>query len=119
MQVNKINKYTIFPMGSAVDLIIQDASNSSSMTISHYLDSTQFDTSSLPFTLIPVPKPIPYIKDPEFELAIRTKIDLSANDPNQQDMADKDKDTGKENYYNVSPSLSKPLPPGFIELKGQ
>ena len=117
MQIKKINKLTTMQLKAETDLIVAD-SNVSAMTISHYLDATQFQNDTIPFTLVAVPKAVPYVKNPEFELAIRAKVDLSVRGPTHQDLTDKGNDTGKENY-DSSPAITKPLPTGFIELKGE
>ena len=91
-------------------------SNSSGMVISHYAYSEKQTNATIPFEMEIVREYVPIIKDIEFCVVLRTKVDLTAIGPNEETIKDIGNDIGKYDYNNSVPSIPLDLPPGFKEL---
>lgn len=90
--------------------------NVGGMTVSHYADSWKQTNASLPFTFEGVEEFIPYVKDVDFCMVIRKKVDLNAVGVNEKTITEIGQDVGKGNYVNNVPYPILDLPPGFTEL---
>lgn len=106
-----------------VDLSYEDSfnvieagmSNTNSMTISHYPYSNKTTEATLPYEIEITGNHVPYAKEVEFCVVLRTKVDLTAIGPNERIIKDNGKDIGKYRYHDVSPQRPHALPQGFIE----
>jgi hypothetical protein len=85
------------------------------LTISHYAGSWMSVEASLVFTFEGVEEFTPYVKEVDFYIVSRQRIDLTAVGQNEQIIEDNRKDIGKYSYKNTLPPTLD-LPPGFTEL---
>jgi len=92
-----------------------DLSDSVGMAISHYFDATKSTEATIPFSIEGSSKHIPYIKDVEFCIAVRKKVNLIATGPNSSIIKENGSDIGKYNYVDNKPSVPNDIP-GFTEL---
>jgi len=101
---------------NTLDVVNSGMSKSSSMTISSYADTSASTEATLQFSIEPVREHIPYIKEVEFCVVIREKVDLTAIGPNEGTIKKIGNDMGKYEYKDNVPSQIIDLPPGFTEL---
>ena len=86
------------------------------MTISSYAASLKSTEATIPYDIEVVAEHVPYIKEPEFCLTVRKKVNLTATGINEQNRTNIGEDVGKDNYKDSVPSRPLDLPPGFREL---
>ena len=104
---------------SHVSSIYSSISNTSGMTISHYVGSPKATMATLPFIIEGVSSHIPFIEEPEFCIVIRKKVDLLAVGPNTKVIKDIGSDIGKYDDKDNVPKCPLTLPPGFQEVYKQ
>jgi hypothetical protein len=93
-------------------LRLQDAEG---MTISHYAGATRSTEAEIPFQIEAVPKHVPVIKNVDFVLSVRQKVDLTASGIDDVLIKDTGDDIGRNRVESV-PSRPVSLPPGFQEV---
>ena len=101
---------------NSFDVILAGMLNSCSMTIDHYAYSIKQTSATLPYEIEIVSEFVPYIKDVDFAISVRKKIDLTATGVNGKTVQDNGSDIGKYNYLDSVPTRPTSLPPGFQEL---
>lgn len=104
---------------SKVDTINAHAAgilNTSGMTISHFAYSYKATEASLPYEIEVIKEHIPRVKEIEFCVVLREKIDLTATGANGEIIKDVGEDIGKYQYLDQSSSPPCDLPPGFQVL---
>lgn len=114
-KIIKINKDTLAEMGEE-DLYVSDVNG---LIIPHVFDSNVSDNFQLEFTLDIAKGHAPYIKDAEFMVAFREKVDATSRGPSSVKITNAGDDKGKENYKESAPHVPWELPQGFIELKDE
>ena len=92
---------------------------SDAMTIDQYSDVIKNSDGEIEFTISATNCQIPEVEDPEYCVVIREKVDMTANNPNDVMIKERDKDTGNKDFYDHKAYIPTELPPGFIELKGK
>jgi len=113
-KIYKFNKDSLTEIDH-MDLIVAD---SQALIISHLVDSANFTGSStLSFTISTAEKHVPFLKEEEFMVVVREKVDLSAHGPNDVTIKNIDKDKGKGDYKDKKAYRPSSLPDGFTELK--
>lgn len=89
------------------------------INIQHFHDASISVSSELPFSIEIAKVHAPFIKEEEFMVAFRTRVDATARGPHDSTIENAGEDKGKENYINSYPHRPLELPEGFIELKGE
>jgi hypothetical protein len=94
-------------------------SNVSALIVDHTADVVKSSSDTLLFTISMAPTHAPYIKEEEFVIVIREKVDLTARGPNDIFIKNAGKDVGEYEYVDSSPYRPLEMPIGFKELKGK
>lgn len=97
----------------SLGVVLSGMSNSCGMTIDHYSYSIKQSCATLNFEVDIVHEFLPYIKDVDYAVSVRKKIDLLATGKSGEEIRDMGRDIGEENYKNSVPSKPSDLPPGF------
>jgi hypothetical protein len=114
IKLHHIDKATL-DINQTLDISELGMESSIGFTISHYLSLYNSAEATLPFEIEGVNKHITSIKDVEFALVIRKKIDLTAIGPNGNTINNAGNDSGRYGN-NRHPYIPLDLPSGFTEL---
>ena len=112
VKIHKFNKDTLSHTAS----INVNMSNTSGMTISHYVDSLKSSESTIPYYIEGMERHIPQISEVEFPAVVRKKVDFTAIGPNEKEITNIGEDIGKCNHKDKVPKRPLDLPPGFKEI---
>jgi len=115
LKIHRIMKDDLSYVNS-IDLNLSGMSNSSGMTISHFAYSSKSTEATLPYSIEVVKEYVPILKEVEFCVVTRKKVDLVAIGVNESVIKENGEDLGKYKYANSVPKNPSDLPPGFIEL---
>lgn len=121
----KINKFQMSNLTfiSSIDIPL---SSSIIFSISNSIDAYQISPSfigisnsqTIPFIFSSSKNQIPYIKQEEYSLVIREKVDLSTAGTQERTIADENKDLGQNGSISY-PYKPRGLNANFTELKGE
>jgi len=99
--------------------VLLDIEYISGLSIGHVDGGIVPDDGELPFSIEVVKNHVPYIKEEEFMIVTKDRIDLAARGINSFVIAERLDDIGGYKYNESAPYAPVELPPGFIELKGE
>ena len=112
-KIYKINKDTLLEMSS--DNL--SVSNVQSLFIEHVHDNSVSEESTLSFSISIDNGHVPYIKEEEFMIVIREKVDATSRGPHDATITNAGDDVGRFDYNKKTPYRPWELPQGFTELK--
>ena len=112
VEIYKIDKDTLEEI-SSIDAILLD---STGMTITHYASSVKSGQAILSFSIEGMDSFVTEVKDIEFSVVVRKKIDLTATGVNENIKKNIGEDVGEYKHTSNVPSRPLDLPPGFTEI---
>lgn len=112
IKIHKYSKSTLDMVEEAIILM----SDSTGMIISHFVDLIRSAKDTLFFNIEGTSKYVTFIKDIEFPVSVRKKVNMVAVGPNEKVIKEVGKDIGKYDYKDKIATCPSDLPPGFEEI---
>ena len=116
IKIHKVEKSDLSYITSIDAGMASGFANTTGMTISHYADSPKEVGATIPYSIEIIKETVPYIKEIEFCVAIKKKIDLDAVGPNEKRITKVGIDVGANSNPYAAPHRPPAFPPGFVEL---
>jgi len=110
--IHNISKIDLQPLAS----LDMEMSNSAGITISHLASVVKSSEVTLPYLIEGVDTHISEIKDVEFCIVAREKVDFTATGVNENIKKNIGGDIGEYNHTDNVPPAPCDLPPGFTEV---
>ncbi len=118
IKIHAINKSDLSYV-NGINVLDTGLTKSNGMTISHFADATIITDATIPYEIDIVKEHVPIIKEIDFCLTVRKRVNMTAIGVNGKTREDIGEDIGKDNYVNNVPARPLDLPPGFNQLYKQ
>jgi hypothetical protein len=86
------------------------------MTVSQFASNVKSTESTIDFEIDVVKEQVPNLKEVDFCLTVRKKVNMTAIGVNGKNRTDIGEDLGEDNYKDNVPARPLDLPSGFTEL---